>query len=283
MCRDQRDHSVSASSKPVHPRGHPISHSTNRGLSFGRDAAPVPVRAGRPRPELWPVVTASESETPAFAFDPGAFRLPELFESPAVGVGQHEDPLTPMRGADSGSRKHVPRTAIPEIGQFSDPAPESIGVSNSPPDVFQEDEARSHFPHDAGNVRPEVALVGSPKALSSSREGRAGEPRQDEIHAATPRSTAEGGEIVPDRSWIQGLRFHPCHEEGRSEGFPLDVADSSSPSGQGEVNAEVEPTGSRAEREGSDGRCSHVKSLTSRTSRPDASRASSTRHTLGTG
>lgn len=43
------------------------------------------------------------------------------------------------------------------------------------------------------------------------------------MNAATPRAAVEGGKVVPDRSFTQGLVRHPGHEKGRGEAVPLDV------------------------------------------------------------
>lgn len=62
---------------------------------------------------------------------------------------------------------------------------------------------------------------------------------RDEIHDSTPRSAVEGGNVVPDRSRIQGLIRHPRHEGSRSMGFPFDVTHSPV-SGQGDVEPQFE-------------------------------------------
>lgn len=41
MRRDQRDHAVAEQSQAVQPSGTPIIHSTNRGLSRGREVGPL--------------------------------------------------------------------------------------------------------------------------------------------------------------------------------------------------------------------------------------------------
>ncbi len=46
------------------------------------------------------------------------------------------------------------------------------------------------------------------------------------MNLATPRAAVEGGNIIPDRRLIQGFVFHPRHEGGCREGFPLDVTNS---------------------------------------------------------
>ena len=96
-------------------------------------------------------------------------------------------------------------------------------------------------------MRPEVArIVGAP-APSGDAERLARIARTDEIHRAAPRAAVEAGKIVPDRRLIQGLVFHPRHEDGRGEGVPLDVTHSTV-SGFGQRKSEVEASGAGAER-----------------------------------
>lgn len=109
-----------------------------------------------------------------------------------------------------------------------------------PADVLEESPARPDLYEDAADVRPEVTLVGGAEPLTGSAEWLARVARSDDIHAAAPLSASEGLEIVPDRSAIQGLVFHPCHESGRCVGFPLDVTHSAI-SGLGDVDAKLEP------------------------------------------
>ena len=72
-----------------------------------------------------------------------------------------------------------------------------------------------------------MARVSFAKPSASGTEWLARVTRSDEIHDSTPRAAVEGREIVPDRSAIQGLVFHPRHEICRRVCFPLDVTDSS--------------------------------------------------------
>ena len=58
------------------------------------------------------------------------------------------------------------------------------------------------------------------------------------MNEATPWAAIKGGNVVPDRSRIQGRIFHPCHESSRSVGFPLDVTNSAV-SGIGDVQSEL--------------------------------------------
>jgi hypothetical protein len=116
--------------------------------------------------------------------------------------------------------------------------------ANKPSDVFQEDPFGFNFANDTLDVRPDPALVFDPELLARGRPGLAGEAGRDDIHAATPRSPVEGGEVVPDRSRIQGLVCHPRHEGGCRVGFPLDVHHAAVVIAEGDVESEFESAGS---------------------------------------
>lgn len=81
MSRHQRDHSVPTGAKSVHPRGHPMSHSTKSGLSFAAVSRRIEESG-------W---IASVSVVPAWCRDPSGLVL-VLFlaptESIVTGVGQ---------------------------------------------------------------------------------------------------------------------------------------------------------------------------------------------------
>ncbi len=115
------------------------------------------------------------------------------------------------------------------------------------PDILKETEGGLDFSDDAGDVRPEVSRVFVAKFSSGNGKWLARITAMDDIHQAAPRSAVKGGNVIPDRRAIQGRVFHPRHERGRSIGFPLNVTHSSI-SWDGEVEAEVETSGTRAER-----------------------------------
>ena len=96
-------------------------------------------------------------------------------------------------------------------------------------------------------MRPEVARIVRAPALAGDAERLARIARRDEIHRTAPRPAVEAGKIVPDRRLIQGLVFHPRHEDGRGEGVPLDVTHSTV-SGFGQRKSEVEAAGAGAKR-----------------------------------
>jgi len=117
------------------------------------------------------------------------------------------------------------------LEDFPEPLP------HMPPDVLKDNEAGVNFSNDSPNLRPQVPGVLSPLLLPCLTERLARVSGSDEIHLSTPLSASEGLEIVPDRSLIQPLLFHPCHEDGRRKGFPLDVANG--PGSKGSMDAEV--------------------------------------------
>jgi hypothetical protein len=94
-----------------------------------------------------------------------------------------------------------------------------------------------------------VSFIVNATPLSRLTEGLAGETGSDEIHAATPRATVEGGEVRPDRSLIQGLVCHPRHESGRCVGVPFNVSHGAG-GDSGESQCELESAVSGAEVEG---------------------------------
>lgn len=94
-------------------------------------------------------------------------------------------------------------------------------------DVLEEAPFGIELLGDSPDVRPEVAGIVFPLAAAGEAEGLAGISGSEDMNLSTPWRAVEGGNVIPDRSLIQGLVFHPCHESGRREGFPLDVTNSS--------------------------------------------------------
>lgn len=152
-----------------------------------------------------------------------------------------------MGRSDLGRAEQIPLRIEPEVGQVSEDVSKS--PSNETWNVLQEDEARSRIANDPGDGRPEPAFVVGPPTRAGVGPGLAWEARTDEIHRSAPRAAVEGCDVVPDRSPIQGRIFHPRHEDGRGEGFPLNVTHSSG-SGLGESDAEFESSDPGAQSEG---------------------------------
>lgn len=164
----------------------------------------------------------------------------------ALAEGKDEQAFAPVRSADFRRRKQSCRKDVAHADQLSG----DLGKSEAQMigDIFEEDDRGVAFADDARNVRPEMAWIGIAEAATRDRERLARVARSEDIHEAAPRSAVEGCKVVPDRCRIQGFVFHPRHESGCCEGFPLDVTHSAI-SGTGDVEAEVETACSGAERE----------------------------------
>jgi hypothetical protein len=183
-------------------------------------------------------------------------RFPPLDRVPeqARGVGQlvvlavreDEEPLALVGRTDFRRREEARRKAVAHAdqssGDFGEAEAEMMG------DVFEKDEGRLDLSDNPRDMGPEVAWVLRAPALTRDGERLARIARSDDVHRAAPRAAVEAGNVVPDRRWIQGRLFHPCHENGRGVGFPFDMAHSSI-SGDGDGEPEVEPSCAGAERE----------------------------------
>lgn len=181
------------------------------------------------------------------------FRLPPRLRKLSVcGVGQcvtladgkNEQAFAPVRCADFRRRKQSCRKDVAHADQFSG----DFGKAEAQMigDIFEEDESGIAFTDDPGDVGPEMARISFAEAPPGNREWLARVARSEDIHEAAPWSAVEGCKVVPDRCRIQGFVFHPRHESGRCEGFPLDVTHSAV-SGTGDVEPEVEPTDTGAQ------------------------------------
>lgn len=164
----------------------------------------------------------------------------------ALSDGEDEQPLAFVRRTDFRRRKESCRKAVAHAdqsaGDFGKAEAQMMG------DILEEDEGRLDLGDDAGDMRPEVARVVRTPPFACDRERLARIARSDDVHRAAPRAAVKGGNVVPDRSAIQGRVVHPRHESGRGVGFPFDMAHSSI-SGNGNCEPEVEPACARAQRE----------------------------------
>lgn len=85
-----------------------------------------------------------------------------------VGVGNNKHALAPVRGATGGSGKHVPFRIIPERGQV--PQDDFHAVGEQPPDVFDEDVFRAHFPDKPCIFEPQAAARAFPDSRMFSSQ-----------------------------------------------------------------------------------------------------------------
>jgi hypothetical protein len=164
---------------------------------------------------------------------------PWLSQLALVVHAKDEQPFPPMGCADFRRCKQCCRNFIAHAAQvFGDFIKSEVKMAG---DVFEENKSRFALSDDPGHVGPEVPGVSNSGATTSDGKRLARVSRRDDIHDSTPRVAVEGCDIVPHRRSIQGLVFHPRHESGRAEGFPLNVTNSSI-SVEGDVESEVEPS-----------------------------------------
>lgn len=169
--------------------------------------------------------------------------------SAAVGVGQDEEPATPVACARFSRREQARFWRKAQADQLVEDLGQSqIDVAL---DVLEEHPLGSDLSDDAGGLRPEMAGIVRSASFAGDAEGLAGIAGSNEMNSAAPRAAVEGSQIVPDRRWIQRLVDHPGHERGRSVGFPFDETHSPI-AGFGDVKTQVEASVSCAERQASE-------------------------------
>ncbi|MET3611732.1 hypothetical protein ABID16_000037 [Rhizobium aquaticum] len=113
-------------------------------------------------------------------------------------------------------------------------------------DILEEAPFRFDLGDDASDARPKMAGVVFSFSQAGKGEWLAWISSSDEMNLSTPRHAVEGGNIVPNRSVIQGRVSHPRHEGGRWENFPLNVADSTI-SGFCDMEADLQSSNASAE------------------------------------
>jgi hypothetical protein len=175
-------------------------------------------------------------------------------------VGHDEEPFPEMGSANFcraeysrfNAVTHSPK-AFAYIGEHS---VEEIG------DIFKEANRRRHLSDNSGKLGPEIAIVLSSSLFSGNGMGGTREPSNDAIHFAAPRMAVEGEDAVPNRRAIQGLVFHPRHENRRGVSFKFDITNSSG-SGFGKLDSEFEPPDSGTEGQDIEGTNSHISAFLS--------------------
>lgn len=109
-----------------------------------------------------------------------------------VGVGNKEDPVAEVRGTNGGSWETVPFRIEPEAGQVaqnsaeeaaSGPAMSRIGTAEEAGDIFSHHPAGPSLANNAGELAPEVALVGAAEPLARKGVRLAGEAAAEHIHS----------------------------------------------------------------------------------------------------
>ena len=147
--------------------------------------------------------------------------------------------MSVVRRAEVRGRRVVWRTPLET--HASKLSPDGLGVVEESGHVLDENSSSCALPDDSDEFGPEGSLVVVGASFPGEDVRLARETDSDEIHEVTPLAAIEGREIVPDRRSIQGLVFHPRHEDGRRESVPLDVAHGSKPQTTESVGAASNP------------------------------------------
>ena len=158
---------------------------------------------------------------------------------PASGVGKYEDTLSEVGRSDLGRGEHTPFRIEPELGKISQHGSHSSMPGKEARHVFQERKSRSYLADNSGDIGPKPSIVFFSEPLSGNRHRLARKARCDDIHDSTKAFAIKGCDIVPDRRRIQGLFLHPGHENGRREGVPLNIGESSIGLAQGLFEAKL--------------------------------------------
>lgn len=131
-------------------------------------------------------------------------------------MGQDEDPLSPVRGANVGRSKRKPFRIEPAFGKFSEYSM-SCGKSEDWRDVFKKHPFASNLANGPHSVEEESAsrAFAHSRLLSCDRQIRAGETENRSSHAATVEFAWKGSYVRPDRSRVQGTVFNTrCQNRG---------------------------------------------------------------------
>jgi hypothetical protein len=234
-CNHERHLPVAKGTKALALVGHPMSHSTQTGLSFGGVGRPL-ADDERPRPRS--SRTASVNEIPQCALLVSVFRLPLASASPFVGVGQsrrgrvggeYPNTVATVIGSNVGRSQHEPFRIEPALGQVSENGAE-IRVSNESCRVFQKRSRRSNSAKGGDSLGPSVAVVIVAEFVARSGERLA---RKASGHDVDPPGEELGGEsrdVVENREVGKrpvGLpssddRLPPRVDFDRSDGFPTE-------------------------------------------------------------
>jgi hypothetical protein len=141
-------------------------------------------------------------------------------------VGQHKEPQPPMRRPDFLRAKESARNAVTHRFQFVSDFMEA--ESKMCIDVLTEAPLGLHFPHDARDVRPEMARVFRPELLAGATERLARVAATEDIHETAPQLAIKRGNIRPNRSCVEGAVRKTRSQDLRNSSFPFHVTDGSS-------------------------------------------------------
>ena len=174
----------------------------------------------------------------------------DCLASAAFADAQDEQPQPLVRRANFLRRKQSRRNSEAEaleIGANSIEAERQVSG-----DILEEHECGLNLRNDSRDRGPKVSFIICATALAGGAERLARVAATDEIHRSTPGPAVEGSQIRPHRSRSQEARVHRLDQTADAERFPLHIAHSASTAAEREIESEVEPAASGAEREDCD-------------------------------
>lgn len=164
-----------------------------------------------------------------------------------LAVGQNEHAFSSVRGADIGRSHARPFRIEPDFGQVSEYSSEPRKEAW---DVLQEHVAGSNLANHPDDFSPESGtLPVDACSCAGNADVLAGEPADDDIDSThEERQVNVFDASDPNRSRLHGRVFHPCQEDRRSVGVPLDVTQNSRACGSMNSDVQSADAGEQAER-----------------------------------
>ena len=135
-------------------------------------------------------------------------------------MGQDEDAQPLVRRTDFCRAEQARRRRVAHAPKLSQDGFKAEGDVTG--DIFEEDPFGGTFPHDSGDLWPEVARVSGPTTLSGRAERLAGIPGEDDVEGTAEGLGIETAQIVPDRSRGKITSALGGDEDASGIGFPFD-------------------------------------------------------------
>ena len=170
-------------------------------------------------------------------------------------MGQDEDPEPLVRRADFSRAEQTRRRRVAHAPKLSQDGFKPEG--DVPGDVFEKHPFGDALADDAGDIRPEVARIVGPAALSRRAKGLAGVSGENGIKGAAEGTGVEAAQVSPDRGRGEVTRALGGDENGARPVFPFDEAPGVI-SGLGEHEAHIQASAACAEGEAVPGTKHHA-------------------------
>jgi hypothetical protein len=161
-----------------------------------------------------------------------------------------------VRRADLIRSIQAPFRIEPDCGQIP-----KYGVDSSNSercDVLHERDRWSNLANDPVKLTPQAAaLAVEAGTFAGDADVLARPAASDKIHDSTPASAVEGGNVTPDRSWIQPFFAYTRRQNRSGIGFPLHVTDDAR-RWYNSVDRSLESSGSGEQTDDIDGTSNHI-------------------------